>query len=104
MAWGHDHHDHDHDHNLEVARRRRIWWASLTDEERTLEARRQKAVDWWFTCTFGITTVLVLVYAVLVYLGVVHHEIIERILAYAAFPLGLLLSGAFALYKRGQVK
>ncbi len=102
MAWGH--HDHDHDVHLEEARQRRLRWASLTEEEKALEIRRQKVMDRWFVSTFGLTGALVLAYAGLVYFGIFHHGFVEQVLAFFAFPAGLFLSGAFALYKRGQVK
>lgn len=104
MAWGHDHHDHDHDIHLEEAKQRRLRWSLLTDEERALETRRQKVMDRWFVTTFGVTTALVALFAGLVYLKVFHHGFAEQVLAFFAFPVGLVLAGALALYKRGQVR
>jgi hypothetical protein len=102
MTWGHPHLP-DHEHHAEETRRHRIWWASLTEDQKRLEVERQKCADLWFTCTLGVTGLLVLAFASLVYFGVFHNGLVERILAFVAFPASLFLAGALALYKRSRV-
>lgn len=90
--------------NSESAERRRRWWASLTDEEKAFEVKREKVGDRVLYYAFAIILVLLLGALAIPLPWMDQHKIPVVGVLLAVFPGGLILAAFVAIYKMRQVK
>lgn len=91
--------------STESNRRRAAWWASLTEEQKALERRREAVSDRWF---FRIIAGIFLYMAVL-WFAVPKDWANQHLQAYMglwllAHPGGMVIGAFVAIYKKRQVR
>jgi hypothetical protein len=91
--------------NTESSRRRTAWWASLTEEEKALETRREAVADrWFYRVVWAIALYIVVLWVAIPLDWANRHMRAYMALWLLAHPGGLIIGAFWAIHKKRQVK
>lgn len=91
--------------NSRDRKRRAQWWASLTEEEKSLETRREAVADrWFFYVTGGVFLYLLGVWALVPGEWSKSHPQVVFALFLLGHPGGMVIGVFVGLYKKRRVQ
>jgi hypothetical protein len=91
--------------NAYASRRRRQWWASLTEEEKALELRREGVENRVFFQVFVVVAVLLfLMWAFAPDAWLNAHPLVALVLYLTIFPGGMVVGALVSKHKGRRIK